>query len=123
LGALLLYPIGVRNLVIKVDARYIKCMLSNPDIAPSASINHWIVVILTFHFTLVHVAGSHHGPDGFSRRPRQPGDTPDDRDEDEFDDWINKLHGFIHQINDPHSNSPKVSPVSKFAIAHDSHDG
>ena len=68
-------------------------MLANPDIAPSASINRWIIVILTFHFPLVHVAGSHHGPDGWSRRPRQPDDTPDDRDEDEFDDWIDKLHG------------------------------
>ena len=122
LGALRLYLIGVRNLVIEVDARYIKGMLANPDIAPSASINRWIVAILTFHFTLVHVAGSHHGPDGLSRRPRQPDDAPDDRDEDEFDDWIDKLHGFIHQINDPHSNAPTISLVSTFAIAHNAHD-
>jgi RNase H-like domain found in reverse transcriptase len=39
LRALKLYLIGVRNLVVEVDAKYIKGMLQNPDIAPSASIN------------------------------------------------------------------------------------
>jgi hypothetical protein len=37
------------------------------DISPSASINWWIVAILTFHFDLIHVPGTHHGPDGLSR--------------------------------------------------------
>ena len=49
-----LYLLGVCNLVIEVDAQYIKGMLLNPDIQPSASINHWILSILTFHFTLAH---------------------------------------------------------------------
>ncbi|KAG5633959.1 hypothetical protein H0H81_004190, partial [Sphagnurus paluster] len=39
LSAFRLYIIGVRNLILEVDARYIKGMLSNPDIQPSASIN------------------------------------------------------------------------------------
>jgi hypothetical protein len=73
-------------------------MLSNPDIAPSASINHWIVSILMFHFTLVHVAGTHHGPDRLSCHLPQPGDKSIHREED-FGDWIDHLHGFIHQIN------------------------
>jgi hypothetical protein len=30
-------------------------MLSNPNISPSASINRWIVAILTFHFDLIHI--------------------------------------------------------------------
>jgi len=38
-SALRLYIIGLRNLVIEVDAKYIKGMLTNPDIAPLASIN------------------------------------------------------------------------------------
>ena len=96
-----MYLIGVRNLIIEVDARYIKGMLQNPNIAPSTSINRWIVLILTFHFTLVHVAGSHHGPDGLSRRLRQPDDDPSDENDD-FEDWIDNLHGFIHQINNIH---------------------
>jgi hypothetical protein len=97
LRALCLYLIGVRNLVVEVDARYIKGMLSNPDISPSASINRWIVAILTFHFDLVHVPGTHHGPNGLSRRPWQ--DEEDRDDKEDFADWIDQLHGFLHQIN------------------------
>jgi hypothetical protein len=74
-------------------------MLANPDISPSASINRWIVAILTFHFNLVHVAGTHHGPDGLSRRPHQDGDDEEKDDELDFEDWIDQLHGFMHQIN------------------------
>jgi hypothetical protein len=99
LCALCHYLIGVRNLVVEVNVRYIKGMLSNPDISPSASINRWIVAILTFHFDLVHIPGTHHGPDGLSRRPRQVGDDEDRDDEEEFVDWIDQLHGFLHQIN------------------------
>lgn len=101
LRSLKLYLIGVRNLVVEVDARYIKGMLQNPDIAPSASINRWIIAILTFHFELVHVPGTSHGPDGLSRRPRQPGDEDAPDDEEEFDDWVDQLHGFMHHLN-PH---------------------
>jgi hypothetical protein len=99
LCALRLYLIGVRNLVVEVDARYIKGMLSNSDISPSASINRWIVAILTFHFDLIHVPGTHHGPDGLSRWPRQVGDDEDRDDKEDFADWIDQLHGFLHQIN------------------------
>lgn len=102
LRKLRLYLIGVRNMVVEVDARYIKGMLQNPDIAPSASINRWIVAILTFHFKLVHVPGTNHGPDGLSRRPPQPEDEPFDyeAEEDEFDDWIDRLYSFMHLINE-----------------------
>ena len=67
LRSLKAYLIGVRNLVVEVDARYIKGMLANPDLTPSASMNRWIVSILLFHFTLVHVPSTQHGPDGLSR--------------------------------------------------------
>ena len=98
LGALWFYLIGIRNLIVKVDARYIKGMLSNPDVTPSASINRWIVSILTFHFTLVHVTGTHHGPDGLSQWPVQDSDDSSENN-DKFGDWIDNLHGFLHQIN------------------------
>jgi hypothetical protein len=62
-----LYLIGCCNLIIEVDAQYIKGMLANPNIAPSASINWWIISILVFHFTLVHIPSSFHGPNGLSR--------------------------------------------------------
>jgi hypothetical protein len=38
LRAYKMFLVGVRNLIIEVDARYIKGMLNNPDIAPSASV-------------------------------------------------------------------------------------
>jgi hypothetical protein len=61
-----IYIVGVRNLIIEVDAQYIRGMLNNPNTAPSASVNRWIVSILTFHFELRHVPGKIHGPDGLS---------------------------------------------------------
>ena len=99
LRSLKLYLLGVRNLIVEVDASYIKGMLANPDIAPSASINRWILGILMFHFTLVHVPGTHHGPDGLSRRKPQPDD--DEEPEDDFEDWIDQVNGFMHFLN-PH---------------------
>ncbi|OJT06660.1 Transposon Tf2-1 polyprotein [Trametes pubescens] len=90
--------IGIRNLVIEVDARYIRGMLNNPDEVPGASMNRWIVTILTFQFRLVHVPGVQHGPDGLSRRPPQPGDEPY---EEEDEDWIDRLNGLLHLINPP----------------------
>ena len=54
---------------MEVDARYIKGMLANPDLAPSASMNRWIVSILLFHFTLIHVPGTRHGPDDHNNLP------------------------------------------------------
>ena len=107
LRSLKLYLIGVRNLIIEVDARFIKGMLANPDLSPSASINRWILSILTFHFDLVHVPGTMHGPDGMSRRRPQPGDEPEP--EDDFDDWIDRLYGFMHLINrSPPIQTPQI---------------
>ena len=100
-----MFLVGVRNLIIEVDARYIKGMLNNPDIAPSASVNRWIVSILTFHFELQHVPGKTHGPDGLSRRPPQPDDNSDgeesEEEAEEFEDWIDNLYSFAHMINIP----------------------
>ena len=90
--------IGIQNFVIEVDAKYIKGMLENLDINPSASINRWIIAILTFYFDLVHVPAAFHGPNGLSRCRLQPNDEPEPEDKD-FDDWIDRLHGFIHFIN------------------------
>jgi hypothetical protein len=102
---------------VEVDAKYIKGMLANPDIAPSASINRWILGILMFHFTLVHVPGTHHGPDGLSRRRPQP----DDEEEpvDDFEDWIDQVNGFIHFINPlpTHIHSLTTSPPISIYIS------
>ena len=111
-----MYLIGIRNLIVEVDARYIKGMLSNPDIAPSASVNRWIISILLFHFILVHVPGMRHGPDGLSRCPRQPGD--DDKDSEynpEFDDWVDKVYGFMHFLNPTHLQIASSDKNTTFA--------
>ncbi|KAJ3499308.1 hypothetical protein NLJ89_g10112 [Agrocybe chaxingu] len=113
LRALKLYLIGLRNLVVEVDAKYIKGMLANPDIAPSASINRWILAILMFHFTLVHVPGQFHGPDGLSRRRPQPGDEPEP--DDDFEDWIDNVHGFMHLLNPTHSFISAAPPFLIYA--------
>ena len=74
-------------------------MLNNPNINPSASMNWWILAINMFHFTLIHVPGSHHTPNGLSRRQPQPGDK--EEPEDNFEDWIDNINGFLHFLN-PH---------------------
>ena len=117
LRSLKMYLLGVRNLIVEVDAKFIKGMLANPDIAPSASINRWILGILMFHFTLVHVPGTHHGPDGLSRRRPQPGDEEDP--EDDFEDWVDQVNGFLHFIDPLPSqiDSILVSPPISCYIA------
>ena len=103
-------------------------MLQNPDLALSVSINQWILAILTFHFNLVHVPGTSHGPDGLSRRPPQPGDKPrDDDEEDDFDDWIDRIHGFLHQVlPHPSATLPRgrvEDPTLLFALTDATEDG
>jgi hypothetical protein len=67
LRAYRIYIIGVKNLVVEVDAKYLKGMLNNPDIQPNATINRWIAGILLFDFKLVHVPVIHHtAADGLS---------------------------------------------------------
>jgi hypothetical protein len=81
-----------------------------------------------FHFTLVHVTSTHHGPDGLSRHPPQPKDESIHHEQD-FGDWINHLHGFIHQINplstchlilhSPHQPQPTYSLPIDFSKGED----
>jgi len=51
--------------------------------------------------------GTHHGPDGLSRRKLQPDDHPEP--EDDFEDWIDEMNGFLHIIN-PTLNLPTIQP-------------
>ncbi|PIL26607.1 hypothetical protein GSI_11301 [Ganoderma sinense ZZ0214-1] len=121
LSALKLRLLSIRNLIVETDAGYIKGMLANPDLQPSASMNRWIMGILTFHFELVHVPGKKHAPDGLSRRPPQPGDKPEPPP-DEFEDWLENLYSFVH-ITQPHTATylplrlpPSPDTVDMFAL-------
>ena len=83
-----LYIIGVKNIIIEVDAKYIKEMLNHPDPQPNAVINRWIGGILTFSFKLIHIpAKNFKGTDGLSQRRRADDDTdPEESDEDTDED-------------------------------------
>lgn len=114
---------GVRKLIVETDAKYIKGMLQNPDMMPTATINRWIDEISMFQFTLRHKAGATFGPDGLSRRSLQAGDPvyepcSDDEEEvsgeiefevadptepqplsiEEFVDQIDTRHGFLYNV-------------------------
>ena len=87
-----LYIVGVKNLVVEVDAKYIKGMINNPDIIPNAAANRWLAGILLFNFTLRHVPGKDHAAaDGLSRRRRSDNDPVDDGN---IDDWIDSANCF-----------------------------
>ncbi len=80
--------VGVRKLIVEMDALYIHSMLNHPDIQPNATINHWIATILLFNFKLVHIpAEKHHGPDSLSQHEPVDGE---DEDEDDPEDWIDR---------------------------------
>ena len=87
-----MHIVGAKRLHVEVDAKFIKGMLSNPDVQPNATINRWIAGILLFDFKLIHVPGTQHTvADGLSRRPAAPTDSPDDSD---FEEWIDITNHF-----------------------------
>jgi hypothetical protein len=88
LHAYKIFIVSVCNLVIEVNVWYIKGMLNNLDTMPSASINHWIVSILTFHFKLQHIPGN-----------KDNNNNNTGKDLESFDNWVNNLYSFIHLIN------------------------
>ncbi|KAF5355069.1 hypothetical protein D9756_005757 [Leucocoprinus leucothites] len=104
-----IWIIGVLNLVVEVDAKYIKGMINNPDIQPSASINRWISAILLFDFRLRHVPGKEHGPDGLSRRPRAPEDPEIN---DDYEEWIDSANSFSFSHPISHNSSAPLSSSS-----------
>jgi hypothetical protein len=113
LRAVRIYLFGITNLMVEVDAKYIKGMINNPILQPNTTINRWIVVILLFFFELVHVSASKHtGADGLSRRP--PADE-DPLEEDDHEDWLDRSYSFgIEILNDQTchtSPQPHSSPA------------
>ena len=120
---------SARKLVVKTDAKYIKKMIENLDMMPTATINRWIDEILMYQFILRHKAGATFGPDGLSRRPVQKDDLvfepcSDDEEEpsglplfevadlmeprplpiekfvDEIDSWKEFFNGIAESIKD-----------------------
>ena len=86
-----LFIFGVKQLVVEVDAWYIKGMTN-----PNATINQWIAGILLFDFEIVHVpANKHTAPDSLSHRPPAPDDPPWD---DDHEDWIDEYGAFTIEL-------------------------
>ena len=90
---------GVTNLVVELDAKYIKGMINNPDLQPNATINRWISSILLFHFDLRHVSAEKHaGLDGLSWCPHAPLNPPKVND---IEGWLDNSYSFcITLLND-----------------------
>jgi RNase H-like domain found in reverse transcriptase len=111
LKAVKMYIVGLKNFVVEVDAKYIKGMINNPDVQPTAAINRWIAGILLFNFQLRHVSAKDHAPaDGLSRRPRSQED-PDDLDD--VDDCIDNAYSFgVVCLNDIREYLPIKDPAS-----------
>lgn len=111
LKAVKMYIIGVKNLVVEVDAKYIKGMINNPDIQPSVTLNRWIACILLFDFKLRHVSAKDHTPaDGLSRRRR----SPDEDDDTDTEDWIDNACGLsIELINESPDSRIKKGSIDR----------
>lgn len=126
------YIIGARNLQVESDAKYIKGMLSNPDIQPNATINRWIAGILLFDFRLVHIPGTKHTiADGLSRRPPAPSDPVEDSDAEDWIDVANNFATFCRRPRPPpmaclayntRSKAPRNVPPADAADSDDSDD-
>ena len=126
LHSLRIFIIGITNLVVETDASYIKGMINNPDIIPSASINRWIAGIRLFEFELRHVpAPKHRAPDGLSRRPA----APEDPKVEDADDWLDERLEVFHferflSFNALSSKSPptiSTPPLPQLVYTQDSY--
>jgi hypothetical protein len=88
LRAYRLHLVGVKKLIVEVDAKYIKGMLNAPDLIPNAAMNRWIQGIMMFDFVLKHVPGKTHlAADALSRRPLGEGE----RVIEDEDDWLDNI--------------------------------
>jgi hypothetical protein len=109
---------GARKLIVETDAKYIKGMLENPDMMPTATINRWIDEILLYHFTLRHKAGATFGPDGLSRRAPQEDDPSFEPCSDDEEEPAG-LPDF--EVADP--AEPQPLPIEDFVDSIDSRRG
>jgi transposase InsO family protein len=102
--------IGVKKLIVEVDAKYIKGMLKSPDEEPNATLIRWIQGIKLFDFELVHVpADKHRGPDALSRRPRSDNEIIEDHD----DSWLDDIALMTFVPNRDFPPFPKLEETSK----------
>jgi transposase InsO family protein len=83
-----LYLIGVKNLVVDMDAIAVKGIINKPDIHPNNTINRWIQGVLLYDFQFKHVPASKFlAPDALSRR--RPGENEEVETDD--DSWLDDI--------------------------------
>jgi transposase InsO family protein len=106
------FIVGVKNLIVEVDASSIKGMLDNPDIQASAVINRWIQGVKQFDFKLVHVpAYKHKGPDALSRRRFTDQESSGESDPEQWVDDIallTQVHYDRKYSNPSHTRIPNI---------------
>ena len=77
-----IYLVGAPNLIVEMDASYVKNMINNPDMQPNNALNRWIQGILLHDFKLNHVpATQFRGPDALSRRQPAKDETVEPYDD------------------------------------------
>jgi hypothetical protein len=83
-----IYIIGVKKLIVEVDAKYIAGMINQAELQPDAAVNRWVQGILMFDFELRHVPAERFlGPDALSRRPKDEEEIAYDDD----DSWLDNI--------------------------------
>jgi len=101
LRAYRLHLIGVKKLIIEVDAKYIKGMMNAPDLIPNAAMNRWIQGIMMFDFVMKHVPGKTHlAADALSRRPLAEGEEIIE----DNDDWLDDIALYVKADDDSNPN-------------------
>lgn len=101
------YIYGVRNLVVEVDAQYLKGMVDNPDRFIDAAVARWIANIRLYDFQWRHVPGKDHViADAFSRRRLTDGDA--DGDLDEMEDLLGKHYGMMAVLAEERRDSTPI---------------
>ncbi len=105
LCALCIHVVGITNLVVEMDAQFVRGMINNPDVQPNAAMNCWIAAIRLFNFKLVHVPTEKHlGADGLSRREPVPGEDDEDDDPEEWVDNVLSLGIWVDSLQ--HTQAP-----------------
>jgi hypothetical protein len=112
-----IFTIGVKKLVVEMDAKFVKDMINSPTLHPNDAINRWISAILLFDFESVHVpAEKHTGADGLSRRPRAQEDPPPD-DSNELEEWIDSNTGLYLDLHTPSFHDPLLAAVQSYVLS------
>lgn len=97
---------------LEVDAKFLKQMVSEPDL-PNAPMTRWVSYINLFDYEIQHVpAAKGLGQDGLSRR----GGAPDDTDESDIEEFLDDFLGYSGHILYKDSSSRVHAPVNLRAL-------